>query len=150
MLTDRRIQQLSSQGIIPKASRGVYDLEGAVQGYINYLKDSGDGEGEKKKDLYYEKVRLTRARADIEGMEAEKLRGELIPAEDVAKTWGDMVGLMRNKILAIPARAAQRVRNAKNNSDAQSILKTLIHEALRELKETEVLDEPDDIRASGT
>ena len=33
----RRVQQLTKDGIIPKVSRGRYDLIPAVQGYIHYL-----------------------------------------------------------------------------------------------------------------
>jgi len=38
-LSERRIQQLSREGVIPKAERGQYDLVGAVRGYVAYLRD---------------------------------------------------------------------------------------------------------------
>ena len=38
-LSERRIQQLSREGVIPKADRGQYDLVGAVRGYVAYLRD---------------------------------------------------------------------------------------------------------------
>jgi len=37
-LTPRRVQQLSSQGVIPKAKRGRYKIITSVWGYIDYLK----------------------------------------------------------------------------------------------------------------
>jgi hypothetical protein len=36
-LTERRVQQLARDGIIPKPEKGKYDLVGCVQGYIGYL-----------------------------------------------------------------------------------------------------------------
>lgn len=33
-LTERRVQQLARDGIIPKPEKGKYDLVGCVQGYI--------------------------------------------------------------------------------------------------------------------
>jgi hypothetical protein len=35
-LSERRVQQLSRDGVIPKAERGQYDLVGAVRGYVVY------------------------------------------------------------------------------------------------------------------
>jgi len=33
-LSERRVQQLSREGVIPKAERGQYDLIGSVRGYV--------------------------------------------------------------------------------------------------------------------
>jgi len=38
-LSERRIQQLSREGIIPKSQRSRYELVGSVKGYIHYLRD---------------------------------------------------------------------------------------------------------------
>jgi hypothetical protein len=38
-LSERRIQQLGREGVIPKPERGQYDLVGAVRGYVNYLRE---------------------------------------------------------------------------------------------------------------
>ena len=38
-LSERRVQQLSREGVIPKAERGQYDLVGSVRGYVRYLRD---------------------------------------------------------------------------------------------------------------
>ena len=35
-LSERRVQQLSRKGVIPKAERGQYDLIGSVRGYVRY------------------------------------------------------------------------------------------------------------------
>ena len=49
-ISPRRVQQLSSDGVIPRASRGKYELVPAVQGYIRFLRgrainaDVNDGE----------------------------------------------------------------------------------------------------------
>ena len=37
-LTERRVQQLAKDGIIPKAERGKYDLVSSVHGYVDFLK----------------------------------------------------------------------------------------------------------------
>jgi phage terminase Nu1 subunit (DNA packaging protein) len=38
-LSPRRLQQLATEGIIPKISRGRYELAPVVQAYINYLRE---------------------------------------------------------------------------------------------------------------
>ncbi len=55
-LTPRRVYQLTKEGIIPKASRGRYELVPAVRGYIKYLRDRAinadvkDGDTDPNKD----------------------------------------------------------------------------------------------------
>ena len=43
-LTERRVQQLAKDGIIPKAERGKYDLVSSVHGYVDFLKAKAGGE----------------------------------------------------------------------------------------------------------
>lgn len=39
MVSERRVQQLAKEGVIPKAERGRYELVPTVQGYIRYLQE---------------------------------------------------------------------------------------------------------------
>ena len=52
-ISERRIEQLSKQKIIPKAGRGVYDLGPTVQAYVRYLQGicNGSIHSEKESDL---------------------------------------------------------------------------------------------------
>ena len=54
-------------------------------------------------DYDAERARLTHHQANIASLDEAKRRGELIPAEDVAREWADMVGRCRSKLLALPA-----------------------------------------------
>lgn len=42
-LTERRVQQLAKEGVIPKPEKGKYDLIGCVRGYIAYLQERAFG-----------------------------------------------------------------------------------------------------------
>jgi hypothetical protein len=44
-LSERRVQQPSGEGVIPKAERGHYDLVGAVRGYLVYLRNLASRRG---------------------------------------------------------------------------------------------------------
>jgi predicted transcriptional regulator of viral defense system len=39
-LSKRRIQQLASEGWIPRVMKGHYNLDQCVRGYLNYLRES--------------------------------------------------------------------------------------------------------------
>ena len=45
-ITDRRVQQLAAQGVLPKASRGRYPMAGCVRAYVQFLQNT-------KKDAYH-------------------------------------------------------------------------------------------------
>jgi phage terminase Nu1 subunit (DNA packaging protein) len=77
-LTNRRVQQLAKDGVIPKASRNRYPLLGTVQGYVRYLQArSFSREAEEVGDLQTERTRLAKANADKTEMEVLQMRRDL-------------------------------------------------------------------------
>ena len=133
MLDPRRIQQLAKEGVVVKAARGEYELVPSIQGYINSLKESGNQE------IFEQKTRLTKARAEREEFTVKKLQGELVGKNDVIENWSLMIANCRSLILAIPNKIAARVRSTKTDAEAQKIIQNELWQALRELKETEVV-----------
>ena len=135
LLSERRVQQLTTEGVIPKAERGRYELAPAVQGYIRYLQDRfvkpADGSGDI--DYHKEKARLTKAQADRTELDAAEIRGELVRADHVIESWSRMLGSARARLLSIPSKAAPRVRAAANDEEAASLIESEVLEALEEL-----------------
>jgi len=82
-LSERRVQQLSREGVIPKAERGQYDLIGSVRGYVRYLRDQTLKAQAGAPDYAAERARFIRARADLAEMEAEEKRRSLIAADQI-------------------------------------------------------------------
>ena len=76
-LSERRVQQLSREGVIPKAERGQYDLIGSVRGYVRYLRDQALKAQAGAPDYAAERARFIRARADLAEMEAEEKQNAL-------------------------------------------------------------------------
>ena len=137
-LTPRRVQQLSNEGIIPKASRGRYELVPAVQGYVKYWRElslRSDGSGD---DYNAHRTRLTKVKADMAEMEHDQMSNSLIPANDVRDAWDTMASNMRARLLGIPTKMAARVFAADDVNDAKKILKESINEALQELAAVEI------------
>ena len=82
-VSERRIQQLAKDGIIPRAARGKYPLIGTIQGYVKFLQeraansafDGNDG------DLQSERRRLTRAQADAQELKNAVAERKVVPVE---------------------------------------------------------------------
>jgi len=146
-LTPRRVQQLSAEGVIPKAERGRYELVPAVQGYVKYLKERSIRADTSGDDYNAHRTRLTKAKADMAEMEKAQIEEQLIPANDVEKVWVEVSQNMRQKLLTLPQRAAPEVFAAEKLVEVKSILKEQVYDALQEIAEIEVrVSQP--IRAS--
>ena len=78
-LSERRVQQLTKDGIIPKVDRGKYELVPAVHGYIDYLRHQMSAEVSAD-DIVKNKNRLTLATAELREIEKSQFEGELITA----------------------------------------------------------------------
>ncbi len=133
-LTDRRVQQLTSEGVIPKTERGRYELVPAVRGYIRYLRDRSIGkDGAVIPDIASERARLTREQADKMAMENAKARGELIPTPLVQKSIERAFSAFGSRIDAVPRKAVPRLKGCSGDAAREKVLRELIREALHEL-----------------
>jgi phage terminase Nu1 subunit (DNA packaging protein) len=135
LLTDRRVQQLVKDGVIPKTEHGRYELAPAVQGYIRYLQDRTVGNAAAPADYHLEKSRLTRLQADKAEMEVMELSGELVKVEDVVSEWESQLMDMKGKLLSIPSKLATLISEIDNPAEAQDLMDTYIRESLQELSD---------------
>ena len=134
MLTDRHVQQLSADGVIPKAERGRYLLAPAVQGYIRYLKERSIGaDMPSDTNVGTLKARILSARARLAEADADQREGRLLDRGEVDLAWQTIVLNMRAKLLALPTRAAPQLVGVTSTLEAASLLEVLIGEALNEL-----------------
>lgn len=142
MMTPRRVQQLTADGVIPKTDRGRYEVVGAVQGYIKYLQDraiTGGGDI----DYASEKSRLTRAQADLAEIDVARARGDVIGAEQLTRNLTNLFTEIRTNLRNVPGRVASSVLGLTNERELKKILLAEIDQALTSLSEMEL-----DIEAS--
>lgn len=99
-ITDRRVQQLAKDGYIPKPSRGLYSLVGAVQGYIRFLRDEHRKGSEAESGL-----KATR-QAEIEMRMAERRR-ELIALSAAEDAMLSLVGFINEEFSGFAARTTR-------------------------------------------
>lgn len=99
-ITDRRVQQLAKEGYIPKPSRGMYSLVGAVQGYIRFLRD------EQRKGSQAENGLKATRQAEIEMRMAEKRR-DLVSRSEANAAMDQVVGEINEQFGGFPARVTR-------------------------------------------
>ena len=143
-LSERRVQQLSREGVIPKATRGQYDLIGSVRGYVRYLRDQAVSAQAGAPDYAVERARYIRARADLAEMEANQRRGSLIAASDAGAAWVAMLALLRTRLLSLPDRLAPLVYETDSLAGTRDLLRGTLREALEDLASSDVQPDTDD------
>lgn len=84
-LTERRIQQLVTEGVIPKPDAKQYRFLECVKGYNAYLQQCAAGKAvsDEAKEKQNAQIGLLQAQRDSAQMELDKKRGALIPADEV-------------------------------------------------------------------
>lgn len=117
MLDERRIQQLVSEGWIPRGDRGRYGLIETVQGYIKFLKEHG-----REQQRGTEGARLARAQAVKVEMENFRRMGELQVTHQVDETLQGLIVIMKSSHEGLPGRLASELAGI---SDAPVIYQRL-------------------------
>ena len=123
---ERRVQQLAKDGIIPKGERNKYDLVGSVRGYVKYLQERAVGRGDanynEEADIKLERKRLIKAQADKTESENQKLRGELVPFEQVEDVLNEVAVLFGSGVDALPGRLANELAGIHDPAEIKARL----------------------------
>ena len=130
-LSTRRVQQLSKEGVIPRAERGRYEISASVRGYIAYLKERSINPGVVSFDEV--RARKTAAEAEMAEIDLKEKKGLLIATEEVARSWAEIIGACRSKLLSMPAKIAPVVAVEDIPAICKQIVEEQIEEALDEL-----------------
>ena len=132
-LTERRVQQMAREGIIPKPEKGKYDLIGCTRAYIKYLQERATGRDIEPQDAYLERARLLKAQADKVELEVKSMNGEVVPSEQMELLWSGLVASFRLRMLALPVWCTPQVMNLETHAEVESCLREYVYEALNEL-----------------
>ena len=141
-LTDRRVQQLATDGVIPKAERGRYDLIATVQGYVRFLRERAFG-AVANTDSHTEKTRLTAAQANIAEMQEAEMRGELVRAEEIYRELYTLTRTARNGLLTIADRISVEVAAESDHHTVHEMIENEVETVMAEMLETVDELEPD-------
>lgn len=105
-----------------------------------------------KLDLSNERAQLAHAQTQKVKLEVAQLQKELVPADQLADTWGNYVANVRAKLLGLGSALAPRLAVEKSTQVCQAIIDSHVHEILSELKEEGVrhADSDDDRDGAGS
>ena len=141
-VTERRVQQLAKDGIIPAAQQRPYkfDLLPTVQAYIKYLSDKANGREEKSDDNKTAEADKLRAEADLKQskakiaeMQLKELEGTMHLSEDVEAMTNDLVFTVRSMIMALPGRLAMDIVQVTSANEASALIRSEVYKILNEL-----------------
>ena len=132
-VTDRRIQQLAKEGIIPKPERGRYPLIRCVTSYIQYLQARLDGIGTTAPNIEDAKARKIAAEARLAEIELANAEFETIAIKDHAKVIENIAEIIKAKLISLPTLLAPTLAMETNQAVCQSNLEENVHATLGEL-----------------
>jgi phage terminase Nu1 subunit (DNA packaging protein) len=143
MLSERRCQQLVSDGVIPKQGRGQYDLVQSVQGYVNFLRERAFG-GVANTDQHGEKTRLITAQANIAEMNDAELRGDLVRVDEVRRAIFTAARGVRNSLQTVADRLAVPISAESDHHEIHDIIEGELNQILTDMDEewAHVVPEP--------
>ena len=139
-VTERRVQQLAKEGVIPAVKTRPYqfDLLPTVRAYIKHLSDKANGREEKKDgDTELKRMKaeadLKRSKADIAELQLQELRGEMHRSEDVEAVMTDLVYTIRSMLISMPGRLAVDVASVNSAAEASEVIRVEVCKVLEEL-----------------
>jgi phage terminase Nu1 subunit (DNA packaging protein) len=124
------ISNLGSEGVLPHAGRGLYDLASAVQAYIRHRLLQAGAADVGTKSLVAERSRLAKLKADAAERDARVEAGELVDVKDVETAWLSVVNAAYARLLTIPSKVSPRVITFKTAAEAQALLQKELYAAL--------------------
>lgn len=141
-MSGERVRQISDQGLLEYKQVGQsrrYDLIPTVITYQEYLKKQGRGASNMTDENRKSKADADwkEAKAEIEQMKRDELKGSLHSSEDVEKITADMVMAVRAQILALPGMCAVDCAAAATPAEAAGIIKNAVNDILNGLTDYE-------------
>lgn len=143
--TERRIQQLTQQGILPAVKRtkegNLYDLPKTMIAYIHYLQEIVDNRSKSTEEQEQQRldaeIKLKEAKAEIAQLDLKELKAEMLRAEDVQAFIEDLAATTKSLLLALPGRLAMDLKTSKTAAERSEIIEGAIFEVLNQLSEYE-------------
>jgi len=97
------IGRLAAQGVVVRLGRARFDLWQSIRGYVVWLRqrirDGRTAPAEHTRDLASAKIRETRERADKLSLDNARVRGELVPIDEMVAVLSTFIGAARARVL---------------------------------------------------
>ncbi len=138
-LSERRFRELLDEGVLQRRSAGKYKFEEIVPAYCAHLREIAAGRGgqDAQAQKAVDDARRAKVMADRAELEYAELKGELVPAEQVADTLHAAVQIFRTRMLALPSSLSPRV-GARDPALAEKMIREHVNEVLENLAKVDV------------
>jgi len=104
-LTERRIQQLESDGIVTRLEHGNYDVIESVRAYSEFVRQESRGTVASKEEKD-ERTKLIRAKRRMQELKTGELEGKLVRTEYLERQDFEIASILSETLQAIPDRIA--------------------------------------------
>lgn len=139
MVSERRVQQLTKQGVCVKVDSGKYDFVRSAQGYMRFLQARSIGNaamalhGPDAPDYHREKARKIKAEADLAEIAVAVKRGQLVDAKEAEREAESVMLQIRTRMLTVPDRVTPQVLGEVDERRIHAVVLNEIEEALTSL-----------------
>ena len=119
-------KKLSSAGVSPVkvSAKGTFYESGEA------LKAIYTGQAQEELNLQEERAKLAKAQTEKTQCETEKLKQNLVNAEDVVSEWSKYINNTRSKLLLLPTKMSKDLKGISETKDIERILEDAIFECL--------------------
>ena len=128
-LSEKRIRQLTDEGIIEEYSNGYYALVPAVKGYIRYLQRQ-ISDDDSSSDYNTEKAKLTKTKREDAELDLMVKRGELHKASDIEFIMTNMLIALREKLLTLPNKVISQIVATPSGDEYNDAVIKILHSAV--------------------
>ncbi len=139
-ITAAWVGQLTKDGVLHKAHTSygsLYELFSNVAAYVGRLgeraKKSGDDKDQVEMRRKQADAKLKEAKAAIEELKADELRGKMHRSEDVQKMTADLLYYVRGSLMALAGRCATACAASSEPAQVQKIIEGEVFAILTEL-----------------
>ena len=151
-ISEKRVKQLTDDGVIEEFSEGHYKFLPAVQGYIGYLQ-SLVADDDSSTDYNQEKARLTRIKREDAELDLKRKRNELHHASIVDFVVTNSIVAFKARLETLPHKVMPQIMNIPEGTGKSErileVLKDAIAEALKAMSEYKPEDFADDSYLAG-
>ena len=142
-LTERRVQQLTQEGVIPALMVGAsygYELAPAVQAYIAYVKAGAQSKvsSEREQALKQQKleadIALKESQSELHRLKKDITAGKYIPVEEVKRDYARFFVSFKRFALAMPERLIRGMGLVADPLEARRAEKELTGEVTKLLR----------------
>ena len=134
-LGEKQVQNLANDGVFQKAGRGAYLLEESLRGWLEYRErlSRRDVSLAADVDVVVEEAKKMRAEREIKEIQADLMKGRVMETEAVLFVAGEVLTMIRNKLLALPDRLIPEIVQPDEVVAAKDVAGRMINEVLEDL-----------------